>query len=77
MERKIPCINGDEFDTFSDWREFMVHRSGKFTAVKKRYRKRARQIFKREIESELLDDDFDLENEEMSEEELAWWKEGI
>jgi hypothetical protein len=68
MERRIPCIDGWECDTFSTWREFMIHRAGKFTAIKRRYRKRARQTFKKEIANELSSyDDFDYDIDDPSE----------
>ncbi len=51
MGRRIPMIDGDEYDALTKWRKVLHFKAGARARIKRRYRRRERRIGKREIDA--------------------------
>jgi hypothetical protein len=48
MGHKIPMGSGDELDAFTRWRRYLHWRPGERARIKRGYRRRERQVARRE-----------------------------
>ena len=51
--RKLPLIDGDEYDMLTRWRHITHHRAGEPKTAKRKYAKRVRQTERDDIEDQL------------------------
>jgi len=53
---KIPLIDGEEQDVFTNWRKILSWHKGEIKKVKRKYNKRTRRKWKEEIRRTPLED---------------------